>query len=363
MTIEEAEAIEEAESLDYEDEPQKPSRKSRDKDEDKLFGLPIPRKQGMIGLLAIVGVVVLLMVAALFSTSFGLVGGVKKVKVFIPAGQGEESYFDVVSWPSLPDSKIADNTVIDDIEIRTTEPAFGKKRSGDADVEVIYDGETLHTATAKVSDGDGKFSVDYSDFYVDNGDYKIKVEFEGESGSDEVTIERTVKKVIVYQYRYEDVGTGEDYLNIKLVFKPSEDAHQNDRSIFTWGHGEIEIRYIPTERNDEKQSNNKDDWDYVETITYDITPVSFNYSYAGKTVKNSYKDADFEADFITIHRDDIDTDAQDQERENGNYTSIVTFYNEFGDTSHDGFDDEMKEGYPITDEGLREWTYFEEDDE
>ena len=216
--IEEAESIEEAETLDYDDEPSAAPRRRRARADDQFLGLPIPRQKGILGVTAVVVVVILIMFASLMMDGFGITPGVKKVNVYIPGGQGEEGYYDVISWPSLEDNRVADDTVIDDIGIWTTAPTFGSKKSGDADVTVSYEGETIHTTTASVDKGDGKFDLDYSEFYISNGEYKVTVDFEGKSSSDTVTIMRTVEELKIIQYRYVDTSEEEHFV-IKLTYR------------------------------------------------------------------------------------------------------------------------------------------------
>jgi len=359
LTIEEADPIEEAESLDYEDEVEKPPKKSRDKEEDKLFGLPIPKKEGMIGLVAVVALVIVLMIASLVVESFGIVPGAKAVKVFIPAGEGIESYAPVGT--SLPFKQQSSNTGINDVDIRITSPAFGKAQSGDADVKLIYEGETLYKGKSKVTNNKGSFSINYRDIYVDNGEYEVKVSFKGKSGSDKVTIERTAKKVYFYQYR---LGEGDRFTNLSFKFDlmPSDDSTKNDRSIFTWGHGDIKVYYVS--EDNEADKNNQNNWELMEIISFEVSPLSFNYTlqYNGQRFENTAGDANFSATYIfTLHRDYIDRD-NDGENEDGYYTSTIDFYNDFGNDDHNDFDDAAKTAY-AEESGNREWSFLAKDDD
>ena len=356
MTNEESEVVEEAESLDYQEEVSKKEKST----EDKLFGfLPLPKQQThlVIGLVVLF-VIVLLLLSAIFE-GFGIVGGVKKVKVFIPAGEGEESYVPVGS-ASLPTSRQSSNTAINDIEIRTTQPAFGKLYSGDADVKVIYDGDTLYEGKAKITDGKGFFTVNYRDFYIDNGEYEVKVEFKGKSGSDKVTIERTAKKVFFYQYL---IGGEEKYANLTLKFDlmPSPDSSKNDSSIFTWGHGEMKIYYVSEDNEEDK--NNPDNWIEMETISFEVSPLSFNYTFqsTGERVENSAQEENFTATYIlNIPRDKFDHDSEGNENSDGYYTSTIVFYNDFGNKDDSRFDGEAKNSYP-EENGQRVWHYIKQD--
>lgn len=362
MTIEEAEPIEEAESLDYEDEVEKPSKKSRGKEEDKLFGLPIPKKEGMIGLVAVVALVIVLMIASLVVESFGIVPGAKAVKVFMPAGEGIESYEPVGT--SRESYRQASNTALNDIRVQVTSPAFGKLQSGDANVKVIYDSETLYSTKTKITNGKGSLSIGYGDIYVDNGEYEVKADFDGKSGSDKVTIERTGKKVLFYQER---IGTGNKYTNLSFRFNllPSEEGKEGDRPIYTWGHGTITIYYVSDDNEDDKDKG-ETFWEMMEIIDFDISPLSFNYTYqySGGTFKSNANDngSSFTVNYnLYVARDRIDRDNSDNENGPGNYTAVIKFYNDFGNEDHEKFDDEAKTAYPEENE-RRMWSFIDEDE-
>ncbi len=114
-----ADDIADAESID--DEEYYDDEEDDEEEEDLLFGM-IPRTPGLIMIGAVVLVVVILL-AALFSPVFGFRSGISSLTVNINNSEGD-----------LLDTEL-------EIEAYTGTPAFGSNANGDGDLRIIYNDE------------------------------------------------------------------------------------------------------------------------------------------------------------------------------------------------------------------------------
>lgn len=291
----EGEEVADAESFDEEEEYDE-----EEEEEDLLFGR-IPRTPGLIAFGAI-GIVILLLLAAMFIPSFGLTSSITELSVSIPGGQGDYT-----------DTKL-------DVEATTGTPIFGKNAEGDGDLSIIYNNETVYKTTIHFIDGRGTKEVSYENFYVDNGEYKAQVDFKGKSAYDTITLMRTGHSIVMAQNSYKE-GTS-DNEKTSVVYKFSlfpDDTHQdNSNIIYTQGHGYIEVFYV--KHKDEQ--DNEDNWQFVTNITYTTDFSYFKYKFQGESEQNESIQFGYRMVFDSSKIHDKNGD--------GYYTARISFFNDYG---------------------------------
>lgn len=284
-----------------------------DEEEEYLFGT-IPRTPGLIAFAA-VGVVILLLLGALVSSSFGFVGGIDALTVNILGGEGD-----------LLDEKL-------DVEALTDTPAFGKNADGTGDLMIYYDDEVVNTQSIKFNQGRGYREIPYEDFYVDNGEYKVEVAFEGELEFDTIELSRTAHHLIPAQAEYPeyvDEDETKEMIRYKVSLLPDDDADNLHSVLYTPGDGDIDVYYV----DDEADQDDREEWEPVMTITYRTDFRSFEYEFPGEDTVNFSLDFDYQIDF------DGQILLDEHEVTEGYFTIEAFFTNNYG-THADRFTDKI----------------------
>lgn len=292
--------IADAESIDddeyYDDEED-------DEEEDLLFGM-IPRTPGYIMIGAVV-LVVLILLAALFSPVFGFRSGISSLTVNINNSEGD-----------LLDTEL-------EIEAYTGTPAFGSNANGDGDLRILFDGEEIYTATFKFTDGRGTKIIPYEDFYVDNGEYRAEIDFEGETEFDTVTLRRTAHTIFISQASWTEGEVGSDEEKEKVRYKmslfPDEDSIGNYDALYIPGEGRIEVIYVPNE-NDQ---DDPEQWQNVTAINIETDFRSFKYKFTNGGTET-------ELDVDKGYYIDFESSKIKEEHGDGYYSVIAYFTNTYG---------------------------------
>jgi hypothetical protein len=247
-----------------------------DEEEEYLFGT-IPRTPGLIAIAA-VGVVILLLLAALVSSSFGFVGGIDGLTVNIPGSQGD-----------ILDEKL-------EVEALTDTPAFGKNADGNGDLKIYYDSEVIISQSIKFNEGRGYREIPYADFYIDNGEYKVEVTFEGFTEFDTIDLFRTAHNIVIAQAdypQYVDEDETLEKVRYKISLLPDDNSDDLHNIIFTPGTGYILVYYV----NDEADQDNRDEYEQVMNISFETDFRGFEYKFPGEDLENLSVDKGYLIDF------------------------------------------------------------------
>jgi len=296
--------IADAESLDdeyddYEDDY------DDDEEEDLLFGR-IPRTPGLIAIFSLL-VVILLLLAALVSTSFGFRSGITYLDVTINANEDD-----------FESTKI-------EVSGLTGTPSFGKNADGKGDLVILYDDQEVYSTKMKFNDGQGKKSIAYSSFYVDNGDYTAQVDFEGKTSEDTITVRRTAHSAIIAQrnfttgYKTDDEDTRKGEVVYKLSLFSDEDKQDFEDIIYTIGTAELQIYYV----DDEEEQENRKEWEEVALIDITTDFSTYLYQYPGESEEN--RSVELGGYQLQFDQDDIMSSHGE-----GYYTVEVTYINDYG---------------------------------
>lgn len=337
--------IADAESLDDEYDDYEDDYDDDEDEEDLLFGR-IPRTPGLIAIFSLL-VVILLLVAALVSTSFGFRSGITYLDVSINANEDD-----------FESTKI-------EISALTGTPSFGKNADGKGDLVILYEDQEIYSGKIKFNDGQGKKSVPYSSFYVDNGEYTARVDFEGKTSEDSITVRRTAHSAIIAQknfttgYKDEERDTREGHVVYKLSLFSDEDNQDFRDIIYTIGTAELVIYYVD---NEDEQDDRENEWEVVAKIDFTSDFTYYLYKFPG----NSEENRSVELGGYQMQFDQEDIMSSHGE---GYYTVEVTYTNDYGleefgafrdpiiimpEDNPEGDNDEPKESY--------EWMYLEEFD-
>lgn len=272
-----------------------------------LFGT-IPRTPGLIALAAI-GVVILLLIAALVSTSFGFRGGINDLSMYV-----QQPIQDI-----HPDGKLT-------IDITTGTPAFGRSADGKGDLTISYDGEVIHTDEVQfVRSGGGRTTkqVPYKSFYVDNGEYTVQVAFEGYTDSVTVELRATAHFMIITQkdhVEYKDENSNVERVRYKLSLFPDDQHTGNYDVLFTPGEGHIWAYYV----GDESDQDNRDLWEKVMNISFETDYNKFTYKFPGQEKVELGQDLGYLIDF------DAEVLLNEKGVDSGYFTIEVFFRNSYG---------------------------------
>lgn len=277
-----------------------------------LFGT-IPRTPGLIAIAAL-GVVILILLAALVSSTFGFVDGISGMTVNIPNQEGD-----------IDDEKL-------DVEVTTNTPAFGKNADGTGDLFLYYDDEIIWTGTIKIIASRGYQSIPYDEFYVDNGEYKVEVSFEGELEYDTIELYRTAHHIIVSQIDHmagSNDDEQEEYVLYKVSLLPNEEMTGNQNLLYVPGEGYMRVYFV----DNENDQNDDQQWETVMNITFTTDFDGFAYKFPDEKEENLSSDQAFLLDFKA-------SKLTDQKGE-GYYTVDVHFVNSYGLEDEGAFRDEI----------------------
>lgn len=275
------------------------------------------KKSKMMPLLIIVGIFASIIIVLLFLGGLG--GGVDGVTVTA--------------------NSIDENDAINIVVITHSSGMFASSPSGNVDFEIDYSNGSAdpYLGKIKVSGGGGKVEVPLDEFYIDNGEYIVKVEYEGKSSEDIVNIEKTVKAIVVEAYEIEDT----EVLDVTFAFGMSkhietigEDEAVQQREIIDYfkeitnptGNGTLIIKY----------NNSEDEIKNVYWANFTISLRKITWLEHGKT------------DDLTVQYFIFSIPIDDFFYEEGTYTAYIEFTNSIG------IDKETYNGDDINPEYLKE---------
>ncbi len=316
-----------------------------DEDEVLLFGYPARTVKITAGAIA---VVLLLLIAARTIPSFGFYSGVGNLMVEIDP---EEHY--------LPDDVELNALVL------ANAPSLGRLAK-EGSYSVHYDGEEMTTGKFTLNDdGRKNLRIPYDDFFVDNGEYTLKIDISGTEATDKVElnlIAKVIEASILFtgQNLCTDGDDDGDYdcepVYTTITFFSSTNLVERKR-VAPEGEGEIEIYFYQnnepsdSEKEDETYWQSDDDrscsgdaadcfgdeWTLLHTISFalDFTSGYWQYETGSPT--------QFEEDVGYVrYQMALDTDYFRQD-DDGDYTMRITFTNSYN-SDVDGADTEQKEG-------------------
>ena len=281
------------------DEKKDKNRYDEKKEENLLFGR-IHRAPGLIGIGAVI-VVILILLAALISSSFGFVGGIDSLTVKIPVGSEDE---------------VSDRAMA--VEAYTDTPAFGKVAEGEGDLTIYYEDQEIYTSKINFTDGHARIEIQYNEFYVDNGDYIVEISFKGKTESDTITLRGTAHTVVMAQKNY-TTGTEQDRQEnvlYRITLLPNEENKNMSDYLHIPGHGKIKVYYVENKSDQE----NEEQWENVTTIniTTDFDKT-FEYQFVGKETKEK-----------NVYIINFDASKLHDKKGDGWYSARVHFKNDFG---------------------------------
>lgn len=269
-----------------------------EEEEDLLFGR-IPKTQGLIAL-GVIGIVIVLLLSVIFIPSLGFTSKINGLTVHIPKGQGDYT-----------DTKL-------EIEAYTDTPLFGKNAEGDGELSIIYGNDTVYRTKIHFTDGRGTKSIPYENFYVDNGEYKAKVDFKDKSDYDTITLMRTGHTIVMAQKNFTTGTEGSEQKTVVYKFSlfPDQQHQTNADIIYTRGHGYIEVFYV----EDESDKDNEENWQLVSNITFTTEFSYFIYKFPGENEQNESIQFGYRIIFdqSKIYEND------------GYYTARISFFNDYG---------------------------------
>tara|TARA_B100000029_G_scaffold440755_1_gene458099 strand:+ start:1094 stop:2176 length:1083 start_codon:yes stop_codon:yes gene_type:complete len=191
---------------------------------------------------------VLFLVISLVSSSIGFYPGIGQINLeIIPLGSSNPDDFG-----TLDDELI--------LKVYITAPTLGWRSVDQVDYEISYDGNVRTTgsfAYEEARSGEGsKSKIEIDDFFVDNGDYKVKVSAGGNSDSSTVFVARNGKFVEgVMNYHggsYEDPEyqmTNNDIPQVTLRFT-SDASNSLAPRVSPLGFGYMDIFYTDHNSDD-----------------------------------------------------------------------------------------------------------------
>ncbi len=280
-----------------------------------LFG-KVPKKIAYPALAAIL-VVLMVLISAMTSEGFGFGDGVERVSMkFTPASVSEQEANEI------------------EIEVYTSRKTFSKDFEGDAKVTVSYEGgETVKLDNMKISNGHGRETYIYEDFFMGNGFYKFTVSAGGASDSKEKEIKKAAVEIKPSFYVSFDHSQGGApiVMDIYFALMAREGSLSTSDVVGTNGNGTITVYYC-----DPGNSPRIDNADVKAVIEVTTTSDSLIYSIDGDSdeLVEGIRDGAYLFRFTN--------NWIDNENHDGNYTVDMTFENSFGEDP----DTEEKEGYP-----------------
>jgi len=330
------EDIADAESIgdeeDYEDD------EYDDEEEEYLFGT-IPRTPGLIAIAA-VSVALILIIAALVSSSFGFVGGIDSMNVTIQGSEGQ-------IYPFLDENL--------DIEAQANPPAFGRNANGNGDLVIHFDDgindvQEVYTGDFKFNNGRGSRSVPYEEFYVDNGEYRAEIIYEGVSESATIVLKRTAHDMVIVQTAFTMYDREQVLYKISLL--PDEGEDSTADVLYTPGEGYIQVYYV----DDEAEQDDDQKWEKVWNISIVTDFEGFEYTFPGDDTQNLSSNEGYQIIFDAV-------DLLDEKEVDEGYFSIeVGFVNKYGLVDKGAFTNQIT-AFPEDKGDSSRWIYLERDDE
>jgi len=176
---------------------------------------------------------------------------------------------------------------------------------------IIHSNISLRRGTFEIpSDGKAAVALNFTDFYLDNGPYTIRVEVEGARGSDVIEIFRTVHGL---DPELMDLGST---FRLGLGLRPTDEP-DDERVILTTGHGSVSFFYV------EKGNDTGDpgDRELVEYLTFELDQYDLHY--------RIQSDGTIGTDFIDVASHYLTEDDNGKARPAGHYAARVIFHNTF----------------------------------
>lgn len=254
--------------------------------------------------LLIIGFVVLILMLSLVSQSIGFQSGCSKVTVDIRQPETvNDNDFEFFSYISPP--------------------FMGRIDRSDAQYTIKYDGDIVYQGSFPYNDNNkGQDEIPLVDFYVDNGEYTVKVTACGQSDSDFQEVIRTIKVVEPEMTLVEpDDDKNNDYLLIGLGLRGSDEIG-DDYKPPTRGNGTMKLYYS----EDDDFNSGKE---LRETVTFEIDMQVMEWVIDSTGEKKTET-------HISLGREYW------YEGEDGYYKAFVDFTNTF--SKSEDADTEMKKG-------------------